>query len=226
MESSTFDDAASAYEKVRTTIANLKSQYRQVSSEVAATQSALDSAPLLRVPLDDLKAGVLEFVDACGERYAQDAIRAAISNFARNNTGSSSRDPALSGKPLRYCDLDTAIAGGDRDYGTQLATPSKHQFDDRALYFLVAPLVKERLAALMEEMSPSDFGYDGIHPDKIGSDRATRRKEIEALRAKLDELKARQNDLGQKLVTLGVSPLELRQLDAASSVNNDPSSNR
>jgi hypothetical protein len=153
-------------------------------------------------------------LDACGVRYARDTIRTAVSNFARNNTGASSRDPALSNKPLRYCDLQSAITGGDRDYGTQLATPSKHQFDDRALYFLMASSVKDRLAALMADMSPEDFGYNNIHSDKIGSDRATRRKEIEALSAKLDDLKARRSDLSEKLATLGVSAAELRQLDA------------
>ena len=215
IEQNTFDDAASAYEKVRATITDLKTQYMQVSGELIDTQAALDAAPLLRVPLEDLKAGVLEFVGASGERYAKDAIRAAVSNFARNNTGSSSRDPALSGTPLRYCDLESAIAEGGRDYSTQLATPSKNLFDDRALYFLVASSVKERLAALMEEMPLEDFGYNKIHPDKIGSNRATRRKEIEALSAKLDALKARRNDLGEKLTTLGVSLVELRQLDAS-----------
>lgn len=210
-----FDAAASAYETVRATISTLEGEYGRVCCQLAETQAELDAAPLLYVPLEDLKAGVLDFVDACGERYANEAVKAAASRFTRNMTGSTSSDPALAGKPLRYRDLDSAIHGGARDYGTQLVTPSKNMFDDRALYFIVAPLVKERLAALMEDMSPEEFGYRGIPADQIGSDRVTRHTEIDALSNKLEELKVRRSDLGEKLAALGVPEADLHRLNNA-----------
>lgn len=209
----TFDAAASAYKTVQATIDGLKAEYKVVCNQLSETQSALDSAPLLRVPLDDLKAGILDFVDASGERYAMEHITAAISNFARNNSSGLSGSAELSGKPLRFCDLERAVLGGDRDYNTQLATPSKQMFDDRAFYFLVAPLIKAQLAALMENMSPEQFGYHTIHPDKIGSDRQTRRKEIEEINIKLQELRACRSDLRGKLFQLGVHASELLSLE-------------
>lgn len=216
-EATSFDNAASAYKTILVTVEGLKVEYSQVCIQLAETQSALAAAPLLRVPLADLKEGILDFIGACGERYANEHISGAISNFARNINSGTGLDPELYNKPLRFCDLESAVNSGSKDYSTQLATPSKHMFDDRALYFLFAQLVKERVADLMSRMSPEEFGYGSIHSSQVGSDRATRRLDIEVLNVKLDELKARRNDLGEKLVTLGVAPADLRNLDLTAS---------
>lgn len=219
-ESTLFNDAASAFETVRATVEGMKIEYGQLCIQIADTQSALRAAPLLRVPLADLKAGILDFVDACGERYAQDTIVAAISNFALNNTSTSrgNSDSELANKPLRFCDIESAVLAGDRDFSTQLATPFKQMFDDRALYALATQQVKDRIAALMNTMSPAQFGYNSIPSDAIGSDRVTRRAAIAALNATLSQLQAQRSDLGQKLTALGVADTALRNLDQAATV--------
>lgn len=222
-EGISFDAAASAYQTVRATVDGLKVEYSQVCIQIAETQSTLDAAPLLRVPLADLKEGVLDFIDACGERYATEHIIGAIINFARNNNSGTAVDRELANKPLRFCDLERAVNAGSYDYSTQLATPSKHMFDDRALYFLCTSMVKERVADLMSRMSPEEFGYSAIHPDQVGSDRATRRTEIDALNVTLDALKARRTDLGEKLVTLGLTTAELRNLEPSRDAANSTS---
>jgi hypothetical protein len=73
------------------------------------------------------------------------------------------------------------------------------------LYYFFAKLVKQGLAALMDDMPMSAFGYDGIDQDKIGSDRATRRKYIATLTEQLSVLTEKKNELESKLATLGVS---------------------
>ena len=87
----------------------------------------------------------------------------------------------------------------------QLMTPSKHQFNDQVLYYFFGQLVKEGLSKLMNEMPLEDFGYGAIHPDKIGTDRATRRATIDNLKQKLGELNARREELKTKLLSLGCS---------------------
>lgn len=210
-----FDAAASAYETVRITINGLQKDYTRTCIEIGRMRSDLGKLPLSHIPLDDLKAGILEFIDAAGSRYAKEHIEGAISSFAKNQLVGTAYDPALSGKPLRFCDMESIVGGGNRDYMTQLATPSKSMFDDRALYCFFAPLVKSALTAIMAGMAPEQFGYDQIHPDKIGSDRAARRKAIDALTTELNELEAKRLDLRSKLLTLGVAPSLLQNVDTA-----------
>lgn len=214
-EVTSFDAAASAYETVRATVEGLKAEYSQVCIQIAETQGALTAAPLLRVPLADLKAGILDFVDAAGERYASEVIASAITRLACNYTQGVAPDRELTGKPLRFCDLDAIVNHGTKDFGNQLATPMKNMFDDRALYALFAPMMRERLATLMATMSPAQFGYDQIHPDKIGSDRETRRAEIAALNTSLSELTASRDDLALKLKSLGIADIYIRSIEEA-----------
>lgn len=211
-DKTSFGEAQNAYETVRTTVDSLKVQYNQLCSQIADAQRALDNAPLLRVPLTDMKAAVLDFFSAAGDRYAADVIAPAISAFARNHNQGTGGDRELVGKPLRFCDLEDIIGGGSKDFANQLATPSKNIFDDRALYALFAPMIKARVQVLMGTMSPADFGYNKIDSSSIGSDRATRRLEIEALKGTLNELNERRIDLKTKLVALGVTPAALQNI--------------
>lgn len=56
---------------------------------------------------------------------------------------------------------------------------------------------------MMDEMTPESFGYNKIHPDKIGSSRAERRIEIATLEAQLLALVQERDDLQSKLTALG-----------------------
>ncbi len=199
-----FNEAASAYEQVKATISQLKIEYATTCANIVTTESDLKAAQLAYVPVDDLKAGILDFVDASGMRYARDEVANAIGQFAQNQLGSNP-DLATQNKPMRFCDIEAVVSGGDTAGSwAQLLTPSKHLFNDQVLYYFFAQLVKQGLAALMEGMSPSEFGYDNIHPDKIGSDRVTRRITINGLAAQLSTFRAQKEDLKGKLSALGV----------------------
>lgn len=202
---SSFDETAAAYAQVKEAVERLRNDYDEVCAEIRITEDALKEAPLAYVPLDDLKTAILEFVDASGARYAEEHIRGAISSFATNGMSGISGDRSAYGKPLRYSDIEQCTTGVGASSMAQLMTPSKHQFNDQVFYCFFAELVKERLSVLMERMTPGEFGYDAIHPDKVGSDRATRRATIEGLKQKLEGLKDRRDDLKGKLLSLGHS---------------------
>lgn len=197
----TFDAAATAFAQVQTTVTQLKTEYASVCAQIADTQDQLTAAPLAYVPLADLQAAILDFIDASGAKYGQNEIVGTISNFAQNRMTGNRNDPALAGKPMRYCDLQSAIDGGGF---LQLLTPYKTVFNDQVFYCLFAQLVKQTLQSLMATMPPSAFGYDKISPDQIGSDRATRQASIATLNTQLAALQAQKSDLASKLAALGV----------------------
>lgn len=201
-----FDDTAAAYQQVQMAVSKLKGEYSSVCAEIAEKWSDLKAAPLAYLPLADLKAGILDFVDASGARYAEDAIKGAVSAFATNFSGGSGMNTEILGKPMRFCDLEAVVTGRNASGGwAQLLTPQKSQFNDQVLYYFFAKLVKQGLAALMDDMPMSAFGYDGIDQDKIGSDRATRRKYIAMLTEQLKVLNDKKGELELKLATLGIS---------------------
>jgi hypothetical protein len=196
-----FDAAATAFAQVQTTVTQLKSDYASVCAQIADTQSQLTAAPLAYIPLADLQAGILDFIDASGLKYAQDEITGTVSNFAQNYMSGNNNNPALAGKPLRFCDIEGAVNGAGF---IQLLTPYKNVFNDQVLYYFFGQLVKQGLSALMADMPPEAFGYDAIHPDMIGTDRVTRRAAIVSLNAQLSTLQGQKADLVSKLTALGV----------------------
>lgn len=198
-----FNEAADAYAKVKAAADALRADHDAVCLEIEAAQKELDALPLLTVPPEDLKAGILDFVDASGRRYGADKVRAAISAFAKGYMAGAGGADRL-GKPLRYCDIEGAIAGTSAEMGwAQILTPDKSQFNDQVIYCFFAELVREGLRRVMADMTPAELGYDAIHPDKIGTDRAARRAAIDALQARLADLHDRKADLAGKLRALG-----------------------
>lgn len=203
MSEQNFDQTIAAYEKVKQTAAALRAEYEEVCAGIAETEAELKVLPLAHLPLEDLKAGILEFIDASGERYAEETIRMAISRFATGGMGGISTQYEQ-GKPLRYIDLERAISAADPAYGrAQLLTPEKNQFNDQVFYFFFSKLVREGLRKVMEDMTPAEFGYDAIHRDKIGTNRFERRAAILALENRLAELRERKAELAQKLRAIG-----------------------
>lgn len=198
-----FDETAAAYAQVQKAVTQLRAEYESVCAEIETTEAELKAAPLAFLPLDDLKAAILEFIDASGARYAAESVKGAISSFSTHGMSGIGGDTSLHGKPLRYCDIEQCMAGVGAGGMAQLMTPSKHQFNDQVFYYFFGQLVKEGLTKLMDEMPPNDFGYGAIHPDKVGSDRATRRATIDGLRKKLEELSSRRDELKAKLLSLG-----------------------
>ena len=210
MGNNNFEEIAAAYAQVKQTAAILNADYEQTCCEIDAAEAELKALPLAPVPFDDMKEAILDFVDASGERYAQNA-REIISSFANGKT-SFDAVPFESGKlrhkdvgkPVSFEILDGAISGDELSLcQAQLLNPKASFFDDRAIYYFCGALVREGLRKIMDQMGPEDFGFGSIHPDKVGSPRRERRAAIAALRERLGELRMRKADLADKLAKLG-----------------------
>jgi hypothetical protein len=197
----TFDAAATAFAQVQSTVALLQSEYSSVCAQIITTQNQLASTPKDYVPLADLQAAILDFIDASGLKYAQNEIASTISSFATNlMTGPN--DERIRGKPLRFCDLEGLVNGAGY---VQLLTRDKSVFNDQVFYCLFGQLVKQGLSAVMAQMPPSAFGYDKLTPAQIGSDRVTRRATIASLNTQLSTLQAQKADIAGKLLALGIT---------------------
>jgi len=197
----TFDAAATAFAQVQSTVTQLKADYDSICVQIANTKDQLAAAPLGYLPLADLQAGILDFIDSSGSKYGQSEITTTISAFAKGYLGPYRNDPTFVGKPMRFCDVESAVNGAGY---LQLITPNKAAFNDQALYCFFAQLIKQALSTLMANMPPEAFGYDKIRPDQIGTDRVTRRAAIAALNAQLADLQSQKADLAGKLNALGV----------------------
>ncbi len=181
----------------------MKSDYEQTCGDIDAAEAKLKALPLAPVPFDDMKEGILEFIDGSGERYAADYVRSAVASFATGQQSGTGSTETL-GHPLSFKALDGAINGGEAALGwAQLATPQKNMFNDQVLYYFCGALIREGLRKVMEQMRPEEFGYGSIHPNKIGSPRRERRAAIAALQERLGELRSRKADLAGKLAKLG-----------------------
>jgi len=193
-----------AFDQVKTTVTALRTEYATVCANIAATEKHLAELPLAPVPLDDLKAAVLDFVDARGQAYLDEFVRPAIASFATSGMFGYSIDSGSYGKPLSFKYLEGAIAGGAGARSQLVTTFEKEQFNDVALYAFFGTLVKAGLAAAMATMTDVDFGYDNLKSDQIGSDRVTRRAAIQAAQDQLTTLRTSKATLSNNLRQLGV----------------------
>lgn len=196
-----------AFNQVKITVATIQAEYAAVCADIAATEKQLAELPLLPVPVADLKAAVLDLVDARGQAYLAKFVKPAIHDFATNKMMGTSVEQGLIGKPLRFKDLEKAVAGvGGASSRAQLITAfDKHQFNDLALYAFFGALVKAGLTSAMDDMADAEFGYDGLLPEQVGTDRATRRAAIQAAQDRLAALQANKITLADNLRQLGVS---------------------
>lgn len=195
-----------AFNQVKNAVATLRAEYEAVCANIVATEKQLAELPLLPVPLADLKAAMLDYVDARGQAYLSEYVKPAIQDFARNAMGGVSSDQNLFGRPLRFKELESAITGTGGAYSrAQLITyAEKEQFNDLALYAFFGTLIKAELTAAMATMTDADFGYAGLTQGQIGTDRATRRAAIQAAQDQLTTLHASKATLADSLFQLGV----------------------
>ncbi len=194
-----------AFEQVKSTVANLRAEYDTVCAEIVVTEKQLAELPLKPVPLADLKAAILDFVDARGQAYLNEKIAPAIRNFATCGMNGVAAKGVFC-QPMTFEDLERSHNGtGAASYGQLLTMLDKHQFNDHVLYALFADLVKEGLSSAMDTMTEADFGYANLTPGQIGTDRATRRQAIQAAQDQLEALHARKAEISSSLRQLGVS---------------------
>lgn len=196
-----------AFNQVKNTVAALQAEYADVCANIAATEKQLAELPLLPVPVADLKAFVLDFVDARGQSYLAEFVKPAIRDFATNQMGGIGTDQSLFGKPLPFLDLERAVAGtsGGNSRAQLLSAFDKHQFNDLMLYAFFGDLVKAGLKAVMDTMTDEEFGYAAATDGQIGTDRATRRLAIQAAQDQLAALRESKATLASSLRQLGIT---------------------
>lgn len=196
-----------AFNQVKTTVTTLQAEYEAVCANIVATEKQLAELPLLAVPVDDLKAAILDFVDARGQDYLAESVKSSIKDFATHVMSGSSVDQKLMGLPLIFKELESACSGNNGAISVaQLITQlGKGQFNDLALYAFFGDLVKAGLSNVMATMTDADFGYDRLTPEQIGTDRATRRHAIQAAQDQLAALRESKATLASSLRQLGIT---------------------
>lgn len=210
MKQENFDELASVYEQVRKAGDALKADYLQTCNEIATAETELEALPLATVPFEDMKAAILDFVDASGERHAA-KLRTFIADFANGRTGwggGSGGDGMVSlndvGKPMRFNVIQEAILGdGSAASKARILTGGIASLVDRTFYFFCAELIREGLQKTMDRMTPEEFGYDKVKKEEIGTPRHERVAAIAALEERLAKLRNRKADLENKIRTLG-----------------------
>lgn len=199
-------DAIAAFDQVKQAVAALRHEYRQAGEAVAKLEADMATLPQMRAPFDDMKRGIVELIDTAGQRYTDDHIKPALMRFATNGMGSISRSNEESGKPLTLAALDGAVSGSRfPEARAQLVHPDKSQFDDLVFYALCADAVKAALVRVLDNITPEEFGYNTVHPDKIGPTRAEMFRQLDQWQQQLDALKARRADIRSQLAQLGVN---------------------
>jgi hypothetical protein len=193
--------AVSAFTQVRSAVSQLRKEYSDVISHISSLEAEIAIEQRKHVPVADMKAAILDFIDQSGEAYAT-RLRGTITRFA---TAKLDGNPPFTGKPLQFNEIEQVLGGyWGLNLRTQLMKEQVNVLDDHALYFLFGDLIKEKLSAVMERMSDAEFGYDKLHPDKIGTDRATRKNVIAEMRDRLAALHMRKRDLSKMLGDLGI----------------------
>ena len=196
-------EAAAAYGKVQETIQSLRTDYADTIAEIEVTEATLKALHLAPLPLEDLKAGILDFVGASGQRYLDGIIRRNIAQFA---TGGRSDAEGRKGRPLRYCDIEGAITGESPVLASeQIFQERLDEFNGHIMGSFLAEFTKEALCRVMADMTPGEFGYGKVEPHEVGTDRATRRKAIQEAKQKLAALDAQRDELARQLRGLGFS---------------------
>ncbi|MBL8478657.1 MAG: hypothetical protein JNK59_05055 [Sterolibacteriaceae bacterium] len=196
-------EAAAAYGKVQETIQALRADHAGTIEEIKVTEARLKALRLAPVPLEDLKAGILDFVEASGRRYLDGAIRRNLAQFA---TGGRVDGEGRKGRPLRYCDIEGTISGESPVLSSeQIFQERLGEFNGHVLGGLFVESAKDALRRVMTDMTPEEFGYGKIDPHEIGTDRATRRKAVQETKEKLAALGAQRDELARQLRGLGFS---------------------
>ncbi len=210
MKQENFDEVASAYEQVKKTGDALKADYVRTCNEIVAAETELEALPLAPVPFEDMKAAILDFVDASGERHAE-KLRTFIADFANGRTGYGGGAGGVGmvdlhdvGKPMNFAIIQGAILGnGSAASDARILTGGIAGLVDRAFYYFCAQMVREGLQKTMDRMTPEEFGYDKIRPADVGTPRRERVVAIAALEARLAELRSRKAGLEGKILRLG-----------------------
>lgn len=199
-----------AFNQVKASVANLRTEYDAVCADILETERQLKELPLLPVPPEDLKAAIIDMVEASGAGYRA-AIKRQIVAIATNEKSGfsvgSKEFELLLGKPLRFAEINSTLYGGvssgNVSYQNML-TGGNIGLVDTAIFAVAGGLVKVMLASVMEELTAEDMGYRSMEPNQIGTDRATRRAMIKAAQDRLTTLCESKFKLALSLGQLGI----------------------
>lgn len=199
-----------AFNQVKASVATLRTEYDAVSADILKTEQQLKELPLLPVPPEDLKAAIIDMVEASGAGY-RTAIKQQILAIATNEKSGfsvgSKEFEMLLGSPLRFAELNSAIYGGVSTGNVSyqgMLTGGNIRLVDTAIFAVAGDLVKIMLTSVMEELTAEDMGYRDLKPNQIGTDRATRRTAIKAVHDRLATLRENKSKLAASLCQLGI----------------------
>jgi hypothetical protein len=201
-----FDQAKEAHQAVQSVVKKLRKEYDDTVTEIDVVEAKLARLPEMVLPFEDLKAAILDFVTGSGEKHGASTIRAGICKFA---TGQHVDNVILTrrGMPLTYGNWEGAMNEDGREYGpykiTHLLTNGRAAAYDQVLFAVAETLVRDAFTRIMADITPAELGYDKISNSEIGSPRAERRQEIEALQRRLASLIEKRRELGGQLADLG-----------------------
>jgi len=108
------------------------------------------------------------------------------------------------GKPPMFKDVMEKFPGK----GAALLHPNSKVevfLSNSALYFFCSELARAGFQKLLEELVPSDFGYNAINDEQIGPSRAARAEQTAVLEARMNDLLREKQSLVDQLSQFGVS---------------------
>lgn len=196
-----FHDVVSAYESVKLTKQELKSENEKIDAEIKKAKEELDWLVSSYLPLEDLKESIIEILFRGSQDYEAEAIRPALAAVATNATWGSMIEEY--GNPLRFKTVENVLAGRLAVFpACQIFTPNKTQIDDRVFLALLFKAIEPFIRGIMERMTPEELGYGGIREDEIGPGLNERRVMMQSIKEKIQKLEHKKGTNAQKIHAL------------------------
>ncbi len=196
-----FHDVVSAYESVKLTKQELKTENETIDAEIAKAKEELDWLESSYLPLEDLKESIVEILLWGAKDYEIGTIQQGLASLATNKLWSSQL--AEYGNPLKFQTIEKALSGKLGNFtACQIFTPEKSQLDDRVFLVLLFKTIEPTIRRIMEEMTPDQFGYGGITPNEIGPGLKERRELIRSIKSRIQELEYKKGANVQKISAL------------------------
>lgn len=200
---STFDELLAASKRIAATSEALKSERAELLKE----KSVLDdeTARLLAqpVPLADLKAFLMDYVDAKGQEF-ETKLRAAIDQFVHPPRNAHPVKSVEQRKPLSFAEMEALMLPrgeeGITAFGVpQFIQPDKSFFTDSGYYFFFSDVIKATIAGRFEAIG---IDYHDTASTGIGTPREERRQEIARIEKRQREIGTQVAAIDQKLHAL------------------------
>lgn len=205
---STPQEPADAYAVVKNAVDKLRAELSDTGHRITLLESEIEALPKMRVPFEDLKAGLIDLYEVAGRRYAAGVFRGAIVAHATGRNYLHAIGQREIGKPITLGRLVEAIeVGNASDPETVprfLVNGNAHGLDG-LIGALFMDTARAALLEAMRDITPEEFGYSSIDAAEIGPTRVEMARMIDERKAEIEVLKAKEAGLVQKLVQLGIT---------------------